>query len=717
MSKESILRDLIDDFMRSDEDVRDSQVAEWRKNELYWKGCQDLYWDAEKRDWQYADETQGLITVSLAEGEEVEIDPTDFGKVVNIIKGHGEAVVAALATSVPTVRWFPADSDDPMDSMAARTFSKIEQIIRRHNEAELLIVRMAFLMWKQGMVAVYNDYLQDAEFGTIERQVIEMQDRQMTQRSCPLCGEYLETVPQENTSSSPGKCPNCNENYEQTDDVQEVESVPTVTSKYDENKGREVIAVFGPLNVRVPHYVTRLKEAAYLILETDHHISFAKAIYPNVAKKFTAETDTEKYDRWARQSHRVEGQVPNIVTIRRCWLRPWAFNMIVDEDQRKMLEEEYPKGCCAIFVNEVLADVYEEEMDKHWTISASPTSEEIHDEALCRPLMPLQDLDNEMTNLTVQTIEYGIGETFFDPKVLDPETYKKARQMPGLLYPIKAAAPNLPLDKSFHQLRGATLSREVDNFSNRLEQRQQFVVGSFPSIYGGPGEGGSETLGEYRESRIQALQRLSIVWKTLVVTWTRMMDKAVRDFVDSITDDERFVDEQGSGTINIWIRRAELAGKVGEARPEASETFPVSWQERQDRLYQLLSLNNEQINAALFHSENVGRVAELLGFKDFHIPGQKDRQKQLTEIGIMIQGQMIPPEPEVDMHSVHIEACVAWMISDTGQDLRMSTPKAYEMVKQHMMMHKMIVMQQQQQQGEGQASVSMGEEALSEEPI
>ncbi len=696
-NEEGTLRDLVDLLMKPDEEVRLTQVAEWRKNDLYWKGCQDLFWDVDKKDWQYADETEGLLTIQTTEGEEIELDPSDFGKIINIVKGHGEAVVAALATSVPTVRWFPVDSDEPMDVLASRTYSKIEQIIRQYNEAELLLVKIAFTMWKQGMVALYNDYFKDPEFGTFEKDVVEMQDREFTQRSCPNCGEYIETtetVPGENTSGDPGVCTECGHEFEQSVDQQEVQSVPTVTETIQEEKGREIIEAYGPLNVCVPHYVTRLREAPYLVLETEHHIAFAKELYPDIADKIQVDTDTEKYSRWARR-HQAHETMDDLVTIRRCWLRTWAFNMLTEKKDE--YKKKYPKGCYVVFVNEVKAETRDEEMDKHWTISNSPTSEQIHDEPLCRPLIPVQDLMNNNVNLTAQTIEYGIGETFFDPKVLDPEKFRRARQSPGLFYPVKATAPNMPLEKSFHQLKGASLSQEVEAFADRLSHDAQFVVGSFPSIYGGPGEG-SETLGEYQESRIQALQRLSVTWKTTVALWIKMMDKAVRDFVESLSEDEKFVEEQGLSHINIWIRKSELMGKVGEARPEATETFPVTWQERQDRLYKLIQLGNEQINMALFHSENVGKLADLLGFRDFHIPGQKDRQKQLTEIGFMLRGEMMEIEADIDMEEVHIEACKAWLISDTGQDYRMSQPEVYGLVRAHMQMHQQSLMEQMKQQ-------------------
>ena len=101
---------------------------------------------------------------------------------------------------------------------------------------------------------------------------------------------------------------------------------------------------------------------------------------------------------------------------------------------------------------------------------------------------------------------------------------------------------------------------------------------------------------------------------------------------------------------------------------------------------------------ALFHSENVGKLADLLGFRDFHIPGQKDRQKQLTEIGFMLRGEMMEIEADIDMEEVHIEACKAWLISDTGQDYRMSQPEVYGLVRAHMQMHQQSLMEQMKQQ-------------------
>jgi hypothetical protein len=34
-------------------------------------------------------------------------------------------------------------------------------------------------------------------------------------------------------------------------------------------------------------------------------------------------------------------------------------------------------------------------------------------------MIPLQDIENETTNLTLETIEFGIPETFADPRTID----------------------------------------------------------------------------------------------------------------------------------------------------------------------------------------------------------------------------------------------------------------------------------------------------------
>jgi hypothetical protein len=257
------------------------------------------------------------------------------------------------------------------------------------------------------------------------------------------------------------------------------------------------------------------------------------------------------------------------------------------------------------------------------------------------------------------------------------------------------------LDQSFFETGRATLSKEVGDFLNQLDKDGQFVVGDYPSLYGGPGEVASRTLGEYQQSRVQALQRLSICWAFFVQSWAKLMEKCVHLYVENLIDDERFTapdPNKKDNYVNVWIRKADMTGHVGEVEPVGADSFPMSIPQKQGLFYQLLQLNNQFVNNALFDPENRRIIADLVGFTELYIPGEEQQIKQATEIGDMLRGTPVPIDPIVDDAVIHIEGCRNYLASERGLELKKINPQAYQLIEQHLQQH----IQAQQQQTEQQ---------------
>src|SRR5688572_31601438 len=96
-------------------------------------------------------------------------------------------------------------------------------------------------------------------------------------------------------------------------------------------------------------------------------------------------------------------------------------------------------------------------------------------------------------------------------------------------------------------------------------------------------QGGSDTASEYSMSRAQALQRLQIIYKMISFFWTDVESKAVKGYAKNMKTDEKIVKQQGKNSfVNVWIRKAEMNGEVGQVEPELSEQFPLAWSQKRD---------------------------------------------------------------------------------------------------------------------------------------
>jgi hypothetical protein len=202
-----------------------------------------------------------------------------------------------------------------------------------------------------------------------------------------------------------------------------------------------------------------------------------------------------------------------------------------------------------------------------------------------------------------------------------------------------------------------------------------------------------------------------------------------------MVEDEKFVTKDMEGNfLNVFIRKAETTGKIGSVEIESSDQLPMTWQQKKDVIMQLIEMNNEGIMAQLFAPENRQILKDAIGLNDFYITGVASREKQLEEIGELIQSAPIPEmqpmmdpntgipgmdmmtgmpamqevlvpsvpiDPELDDNEIEAEICRSYLISDAGRLLKIENPEGYQNVLLHYKAHIMVIQQQmmmQQQQ-------------------
>jgi hypothetical protein len=762
-----ILLSLVKDYDRQEEFVRQEVIRKCRKGMLYWNSQQYLAWDEVSSDWKTAEQ--------IAEDDPTaDIDPALYAKVVNVYKAHGEILIGALTAGLPTVRFPPKDADDPEDVSTSKAYTKIAELIQKHNRAKLLLMKALYILYNQGMVACYNENKADYRFGSIK--VPDYADVPIINRNhyCPACGEQLgahqfpapppqgpppvlppgpptgmedpqapvgtmggfhehaptslpsgppnpgdtglppappQAIPQPNgpppptgPTLPPQTCPTCGNQVQPEFDDQQGMQTQTV-GEHDIPKNRECLEIYGPMNVKIPVWCKDQFSTPYVILETEEHVALLREIYHELADKIQASGYPDTWEREARVPSNYRNDFPrDIVTVQRVWLRPWALNNYINQDEAKTIKAKYKSGVYVVIINhDLVAEIVEDKLDDHWTISENPLSDTLHPEPIGSAMIPLQDIENETTNLTLETIEFGIPETFADPRTIDFDAYRRQEARPGQISPATAPAGH-SLGEGFFSVKASTLSKEVSGFAERNTSQAQFVMGSYPSVYGGSSQGGSGTAREYELSRTSALQRLSSTWTIVQEWWARAIGKAVKSFADNMLEDEKTVQVKGSSFINVWIRKAEMSGTVGDVEPEISEAFPVSWSQKRDVIMNLMQMKDPDVAAVVRHPENAGLVATIIGVPELYIPGDDDRTKQLMEIAELIktEPQMGPPDPmtgqpkmistvpitpDLDNNVVEAEICKSWLISEIGQDAKKNNPGGYANVLAHKKEH------------------------------
>jgi hypothetical protein len=212
-----------------------------------------------------------------------------------------------------------------------------------------------------------------------------------------------------------------------------------------------------------------------------------------------------------------------------------------------------------------------------------------------------------------------------------------------------------------------------------------------------------------------------------------------------VAEDERYVEKlDGGNFVNVFIRKAELQGKLGSVELESSEELPVTWQQKRDVVMSLMQSPNPLIMQGMMSPENLPLLSKALGLDDFKLPGENDRQKQYEEIKQLsasepIMGETGEEEPSVavdpllDNHAIQAEICRQYLLSDAGRLMKQENEAGYKNILLHLQQHMMIMQvmqqmaggaqapaqpnQQQEQQGEQKPIMAQGPPNGQDEPI
>jgi hypothetical protein len=689
---QSALKELLDHFDREDRAVRERQIRTWRKMKLYWDGFQRVYYSEVAHDWRIYDESAK------------DYDQAYYDKPINVFKAYLESIVAALSVSIPMIDCTPDSADDMLDLATAKAGKKIAQLIYKHNDAQLLWLKALYIYCTEGLVFAHHYAREDVEYGTYEEK--EYKDTTYEGYRCPVCGNEtttptIETEPY--TGAETYHCPDCEAQLSPGLDITQMVETEMV-GVTEHPKSRQCIEVYGGLNVKISNYTRKQADLPYLVFSYETHFSNALHRYYDKLKdkvkkisELTPSTSAgyDPYEAWGRLSPQYRGEYPiNTVTVRNAWFRPSSF-CTLSEEKKDLLDKHFPDGAKVIFVNELFCDAYNECLDDAWTLTENPMSDYLHHDPIGLLLTAPQDITNELVSLILQTIEQGIPQVMADPGVLDFNAYRNQEIAPGSIFP---ATPKTgkTLGDSFFEVKTATLSAEVLPFAQKIQELAQLVSGALPSLFGGASSAaGSRTAAEYGMSRAQALQRLNTTWKFFIIWWKNIFGKVIPAYIEDMQEDEKFTvkDEQGN-YVNMFIKRAELQGKIGSIELEASEQMPGTWAQKRDVVMQLLQAGNPLVMESMTSPENIPLIREALGLTDFVIPGEEFRNKQYDEIQILLQsGPMLPEmstvdvDPLLDKHEVEFEVCRHWLVSEAGRRAKVENPEGYLNVLTHMRQH------------------------------
>ena len=730
------LRRLVFQYSTESELTRRQEIRRIKQAHQFWRGLQYLWWNERDQNWHLPFEQKLLNSSSLDSMPRYEF-------VTNIYQAFGLSLVSVLSQDVPRVKFFPTSAQAEEDVAAAKAATEVAQLVERNNRVGNLIVDEAFHLWTDGKVGAYVRYVVDGQrFGfhpeseTGEREIKIGTDTYV----CPECGGETpagardkdagsktdEAVSQADGDSGAAKftsCAQCGALLTEEDFVAaETITVPGGTSSVKVPNGQEVVTMVGGLELKTPPWANEMHEYPYLQWNMEVHLARLRAAYPHAADKIGAPvaSGAQEYERLARLAQSQGGPLTeggdynsNLVTFQRTWLRPWAFFALEDKELRDQLLKLFPDGAYVAFAGDVYCESRNESMDDHWRVlHALPGDGSSSRPGLGDTLISVQERFNTLSNLQMETYEYGIPPIYADSEVLDFDSLQNQTAEPGSHYPARAK-PGQSLAAGFFQPAAAEVPPDLaEHAANLMGPVAQFLTGAFPALFGGA-MSNNDTASGYAMARDQAMGRIGLVWRRMKFFHADVMLLAVDCFRrNRPTDVEVTLLGAGAAFESQWIRLADLKGNLF-SYPETDEQYPTLWSQQRAVLLQLLGNPDPQIQSVLAHPENMALVKRLIGLEELVVPDEESRAKQYREIaqlvaevpivrhddgsGIEVMLPSIVPDEFADNHAVELEVCMRWFSSDAGQVAKIESPAGYANVKAHAMFHRDYLKKQQGQ--------------------
>ena len=730
------LRRIVFQFSTESELTRRQEIRRIKQAHQFWRGLQYLWWSEHDQNWHLPFEQKLLDNTSLDSMPRYEF-------VTNIYQAFGLSLVAVLSQDVPRVRFFPSSAQAEEDVAAAKAATEVSQLVERNNRIGNLIVDEAFHLWTDGKVGAYVRYVVDGQrFGFHPESDIGEREVRIGADTyvCPECGD--ETEPSSGARETrkknaealgqgdrdPGiselvNCASCGALLTEEDFVAaETITVPAGETRLRVPNGQEVVTIVGGLELKTPPWANEMHEYPYLQWNMEVHLARLRAAYPHAADRIgpPVASGAQEYERLARLAQSQGGPLTeggdfniNLITFQRTWLRPWAFFALDDKVLRDQLLKLFPDGAYVAFAGDVFCEARNESMDDHWRVlHALPGDGSSGRPALGDALISVQERFNTLSNLQMETYEYGIPPIYADSEVLDFDSLQSQTAEPGSHYPARAK-PGQSLEAGFFQPAPAQIPPDLaEHAANLMGPIAQFLTGAFPALFGGA-MSNNDTASGYAMARDQAMGRIGLVWRRMKFFHADVMLLAVDCFRKNRPNDvEVTLLGAGSAFESQWIRLVDLKGNLF-SYPETDEQYPTLWSQQRAVLLQLLGTPDQQMQAVLTHPENLALVKRLIGLEELVIPDEESRAKQYREIaqlvgetpvvrrddgsGIELTLPSILPDEFADNHAVELESCMRWFSSDAGQVAKVDAPAGYANVKAHAMFHRDYLRKQQEQ--------------------
>jgi len=661
----------------------------------------------------------------------------------NVYGPKGDIIVSALSREDPKQEFFPSNPEYAPDILAAEEAEKFKLIWQRNINMHALLVDIARIFWNEDRCLLWTRYEINGQKYGFEEDV--------------LSDEYLESILSDDTGQEG-----------QIDDKEGLESPPvsgeenlaeeankpnTVTADTVRQAGsgkkplgKEITTAHGKLDHKVPMCFEYLSDMPWVQLRSEIDVAVARATFPWVADKIhvdaggSREAETQ-LDRIARENVRqavlgafVTGDsLARHCTVGYTWFRPSFFmDESISDDIRAELLEEFPNGCLLATVGRCFAFARNENMDEHLVLGHSMAGKGQNRRALGMALIAVQKRINDWVDLMDDFFKRTVPKKWYNSDVFDLEAIAKQPNTPGSSGPF-LPQPGLTTPEQYIMVEPTPQPQTVlpDFCKWFITSLSEEISGALPSLFGAATN--TDTVGGIEIQRDQALQRMGCPWSYIEDMFAESALQAVKCAKEC--REGKNIAENIPNYGRVIVNTSNLVAGSVLCFPENNPSFPESWEQRQNRLMELVNVStqNPQMAQWLFSTSNLPILADGIRMKQFKVPGAGSVTKQKAEFEVLLRskpvdnpklltmekalqdavegiqkskesGIPVPPEAqqvveqlttqvqqlktvqpkvstvpvpqdESELHAVEAQICFDWMNSAEGQKFKNGTPQ------------------------------------------
>lgn len=622
--------------------------------------------------------------------------------------------IAALSPRAPATRYQPVDAQNELDLKTAERASTMMQLIEEQNEIKSLQKLELLHLWTGGVYFSYTRYLVDEDQAGVTKQPITaMVPTQVApaRMECPQCG----TATPDDQISPMGvpRCPKCGSELNENEDWHPPQTMPMPQKVGTEEipNGMTKIDAIGLLNVDAAPYAQKLYQTPILDFEIESDVADVRSRYPGAWDKIqssagSAGVPEAEADRIARlrlfggTSSRSGYLSDSLPTFSRCWIQPWAFNILDNKADADGLRELFPKGVKLVSLGDTFLEAVGEKLTTCWSWCPTIEGMGLYPFAVGDAALDIQERINDVANLTHEHMDRNASPPILvDGDALDTAAMSQKANLPGGMVElirrntlIGKPLSDLVFQPSYH------IDNNIYTYGESLIMRAQLVCGVQPQIFGGSDPNVKTAHGQAQMLNT-ALGRLKLFWDQIGIEHARRSYLAVKCMTEHMDDELRVVvdGDTESGFENEFVLLTEMQGEF-HAFPETDEEFPSTYGEIRDRIMQFISDPNAGKNpylaAFLADPDNQKLIDRYVAPPGSTLPGDAERSKVKQIIAVLAksapqtvpgpQGQAIEmpsvtPDPDMDDMNIWVVECKKW--GQRNWEARYSNPNGYDNVK------------------------------------